>query len=421
MISKIYQEYSSIDSILLDPDKFRELLQIDANLFQALFKVEELSRLVDTVKNSNQEEEFRLGEMFSSMGSFGQFSFGLMVVSSVTGWTPSTLKKIKTENFRPSTLFSDGSDIPKNQCPVQHQPLLGIVIWTLLELLVFPCLKVAYADGDFSIDERDSILDVFVNRWGLQKEFVESILQNAEPKLEKFEYEFLGKNIQLICKQFPEIDYRDLSSDLLRIIRQIILADGIIHPSENRELDKLINSLELKEKKDEDEEPLVNNFWDYIFHGYKKKREVTILDILQEVPLFNSLTKRELRTIAKIIHRRMYQKGEVLFQKGDPGAAMYIIKQGSIKIVINDHDHEKEITLATLHPGTFVGELALLDNSPRSATAKAIEPTEALAFFRSELNKLLKTHPAIGSKIMKELAIIVGQRLKATNEQLYAK
>jgi CRP/FNR family cyclic AMP-dependent transcriptional regulator len=167
----------------------------------------------------------------------------------------------------------------------------------------------------------------------------------------------------------------------------------------------------------EKNDKMTNNFWGNIFSRDMDSKNDSITDILRKSPLFRRLSRRELKKVADIIYERKYTTGEYLFEKDQPGAAMFIIKKGTIKIIASSQT-EQEMELATLSEEDFVGELALLDDSPRSASAKAIENTEALAFFREDLNKLLDTNPEIASKIFKELAVIIGQRLKATNEQL---
>ena len=135
--------------------------------------------------------------------------------------------------------------------------------------------------------------------------------------------------------------------------------------------------------------------------------------------MFSELSRNELRKLAAIIHERRYSQGEALFAMGTPGAAMFIVRAGLVNIVI-PKDDGNDLTLAALGPGSFLGELALLDDSPRSASAIAAEDTMAMAFFRSDLNRLIETDAQIGSKILKSLALIIGKRLKATNEQLFS-
>ena len=167
----------------------------------------------------------------------------------------------------------------------------------------------------------------------------------------------------------------------------------------------------------EENEKKINTFWGNIFSSRKDSGSDSDTDILRKCLIFQKLSRRELKKIANIIYERKYSAGEHLFEKGQPGAAMFILKKGLIKVVATDRDGG-EMELADLQAEDFLGELALLDDSPRSASARAIEDTEALAFFREDLYRLLDTNPDIASKIFKELAIIIGQRLKASNEQL---
>jgi len=164
----------------------------------------------------------------------------------------------------------------------------------------------------------------------------------------------------------------------------------------------------------------INAFWGHLFPKDDGPEKHNKLNVLSHIPLFDKLTKKELRRIADIIYDRTYSAGEYIFEKSQPGAAMFIIKTGTVKIVAPD-TRGNEVILATLGEDTFFGELALLDDSPRSASARAEIKTEALAFFRSDLIKLLDEEPDIASNIFKALAYIIGQRLKATNEQLYGK
>ena len=155
-----------------------------------------------------------------------------------------------------------------------------------------------------------------------------------------------------------------------------------------------------------------------IFSRSRKEKD-PILRVLRGVPIFQDLTRRELRALRSILHQRTYERGEAMFEFGQPGAAMFVVQEGEVAITLPDDDHDgEELKLATLRNGQFLGELALLDDSPRSASARVLNATTALAFFRADLNKLLETEPEIGSKIYRELAVFIGQRLKAMNEQL---
>jgi CRP-like cAMP-binding protein len=164
----------------------------------------------------------------------------------------------------------------------------------------------------------------------------------------------------------------------------------------------------------------INAFWGNIFTKVQSKSNITNIEVLQLCPIFQNLTNRELKKVSGLIYERRYQAGEYLFEKDQPGTAMFIIKSGLVNIVVPGRDGE-ETVLAALNPEEFLGELALLDDTPRSASAKAVEKTETLAFFREDLNELQATYPVIASQIFKDLAVMIGRRLKAANEQLYSR
>ena len=151
--------------------------------------------------------------------------------------------------------------------------------------------------------------------------------------------------------------------------------------------------------------------WSSFFGQSARKRQKydTIL-FLSTVPLFSSLSKRELKTINRIAHKRTYLEEEFIFRKDQPGAAMFVVRSGKVNIVDHDENNQANI-LTTLGDNTFFGELALLDDSPRSASAIAAKNTETFAFFRTDLDRLLTAFPQIGLKVYRSLAMIIGSRL----------
>lgn len=151
----------------------------------------------------------------------------------------------------------------------------------------------------------------------------------------------------------------------------------------------------------------------------KQRSDEDIFNILKNVPIFSDLNPKELSEVEKIIHRREYKKGEPIFRMGDPGLGMYIIVNGSVNIV-EEKEGESATTLVELKDGAFFGDLALLDESPRSASAIASEKCEILGFFRPDFLDLLYRKPRLGIKILFSLSKVIGERLRRTNEQLSA-
>ncbi|HWP81867.1 MAG TPA: cyclic nucleotide-binding domain-containing protein [Bacteroidota bacterium] len=156
--------------------------------------------------------------------------------------------------------------------------------------------------------------------------------------------------------------------------------------------------------------------WKNIF-SERRLREGSIEEILSKVPAFSNLKTRELKEVASIVHRREYRAGEPVFYQGDPGLGMYIIQDGEVSIVISDKDGiQKE--LAVLTDGDFFGELALLDESPRSAGAICKTDCTLIGFFRPDLFDLIEKKSTLGIKIVLKLAEIVAERLRKTDKEL---
>jgi len=156
--------------------------------------------------------------------------------------------------------------------------------------------------------------------------------------------------------------------------------------------------------------------WRNIFRSNRLK-EGTVEHLLSIVPAFAQLTVRELRQIAAIVHRREYQSGEFIFYQGDPGLGMYVVEEGTVAIVLLD-DKKQQKELTQLGEGDFFGEIALLDEGPRSACAIARSDCKMIGFFRPDLFEVIRKYPQLGLKVLLKLAEMVGERLRATDNEL---
>lgn len=130
------------------------------------------------------------------------------------------------------------------------------------------------------------------------------------------------------------------------------------------------------------------------------------LQRLKNSALFGSLTPLELKIVDGLMHERRYLADEVVFDEGEEGQALYLVMAGQVQIT-----HGSRL-VASLGPGSFFGDLALLDDSPRSAQARAAEPSELAVFFRADFLSLMETDAVIGYKISLALARHLGRRLR---------
>jgi len=138
--------------------------------------------------------------------------------------------------------------------------------------------------------------------------------------------------------------------------------------------------------------------------------------VLKKVPIFEDLSAGELAIVEGYMNSRDFAAGEVIMYQGAAGHGMYIITEGAVTIAPNPGDP----ALAELGEGEFFGELAILDNSPRSASAVAKTHCRTLGLFRPDLFKLIEANPRLGVKVISRLVGIVGERLRKANETVAA-
>lgn len=127
------------------------------------------------------------------------------------------------------------------------------------------------------------------------------------------------------------------------------------------------------------------------------------VESLRRCALFAHVDEEGLRAIAGQMRRRRFRRGEVIFHQDDLGDSLQVVVSGSVKIVLPSQEGDEAI-IASLHPGEFFGELALLDGAPRSTTAAAVEPTETLTLPREPFLALMESDPRIMRALLQTLA-----------------
>ncbi|HET8571165.1 MAG TPA: cyclic nucleotide-binding domain-containing protein [Candidatus Limnocylindria bacterium] len=118
---------------------------------------------------------------------------------------------------------------------------------------------------------------------------------------------------------------------------------------------------------------------------------------LASVPLLSSLDRRTIKRLAEQGKQRTYQPGDVIIREDAPASALYVITRGKVRV---DKGVAADEPLTYLTPGDFFGELALIEDHPRSATITAVDETDCVLFVAWEFTALLKENPAIAVPIM---------------------
>jgi CRP-like cAMP-binding protein len=134
--------------------------------------------------------------------------------------------------------------------------------------------------------------------------------------------------------------------------------------------------------------------------------------LLASIPIFAGLPKKELESLHAITGTRRLRAREVLFRKGDEGVTLYGVMRGRLRVY--SASDAKEVTFRFLDPGEVVGEMAVLDAQPRSATVAAIEASELLTLHRRDFLPFLESHPRAAI----QLAAVLAQRLRSLSDEI---
>jgi CRP/FNR family cyclic AMP-dependent transcriptional regulator len=133
----------------------------------------------------------------------------------------------------------------------------------------------------------------------------------------------------------------------------------------------------------------------------------------RKLPLFADLDDRELASIVSVAKTRRYAKDDVIFHADESGDVFCLIREGQVKVTMISPEG-KEIILAILGPGEFFGEMALLDDEPRSATVIATEPLDLVTIWRSDFLQILAENFSITRKVLAEIS----RRLRSASNRI---
>ncbi len=140
---------------------------------------------------------------------------------------------------------------------------------------------------------------------------------------------------------------------------------------------------------------------------------VSNLELIRRVPLFSMLTAGQGESVAAAVVKRRFKRGEPIVEQGKQSNALSIILTGRARVIATDA-RGREVILATMRPGDYIGEMSLIDNEPHSATVMAEIQTDALILGRTEFARCLPENSSMAYAVMKGLV----QRLRHADRKI---
>ena len=140
---------------------------------------------------------------------------------------------------------------------------------------------------------------------------------------------------------------------------------------------------------------------------------VSNLELIRRVPLFSMLTPAQGESVAAAVVKRRYKRGEAIVEQGKQSNALSIILTGRARVIATDA-RGREVILATMRPGDYIGEMSLIDNEPHSATVLAEIQTDVLILGRAEFARCLPENGSMAYAVMNGLV----QRLRHADRKI---
>ena len=147
-------------------------------------------------------------------------------------------------------------------------------------------------------------------------------------------------------------------------------------------------------------------------HRYRE----TLVELIMYLPLFGHLNGPELEVVARHMNYFELEPGDILFHEGDPGDSVCFVVKGLLEVLKGSGGDQ--IAIAHVSKNRSIGEMSVIDNTPRSATVRAKEKTHIVSLTKKGFDDLLDQYPKVGIQVLKQIARLMSMNLRKTSSRL---
>ncbi len=140
-----------------------------------------------------------------------------------------------------------------------------------------------------------------------------------------------------------------------------------------------------------------------------------VADMLEGADMFRDFSRQDVEQLAAFVSAYAAPRGSRVLVEGGRESYMFIVASGRVDIFKHPGDQERETKIATVRAGKSIGEMAVVDGLPHSATAVVAEPAELILITQRNLDQLVESNPALGAKFLRRLCALMSLRLRQTS------
>jgi CRP/FNR family cyclic AMP-dependent transcriptional regulator len=150
----------------------------------------------------------------------------------------------------------------------------------------------------------------------------------------------------------------------------------------------------------------------------KRTYKETLVDLVMYLPLFGGMTSSDLNTVVGYMNFFELEPDDILFREGEPGDSICFVVQGGLDVIKEGGASGESAVIATVPRYRSIGEMSVIDNTPRSATVRARVKSAMVSLSKSGFDELIEKHPRIGIHILKQIARLISMNLRKTSSRL---
>jgi len=228
-----------IDNIVADPEKFRKKLGIGSDAFKLLSKADKLDGFISSAAVGGAGSLGVWAVWSSSLGVLGNVAAFFGLVATPIGWVALAGGAGFATSYGINRLLGSAKQGAVTEIPNFINTPIDVLGGSICEVLAPILLKIAHADNDFSVEEKETISNYFTNQWGINPAYIENLISEIGNEFTEFDYVILADSLKELALESGDMKYDYMVKQIISAAEEVMTSDGSIDERETQEIEKL--------------------------------------------------------------------------------------------------------------------------------------------------------------------------------------